>query len=78
MKKLSEKDIIVRYSARVDYHKLGYEYYKTHVFLKNKKSLQKLLSYIEGTTDMINVVRQIAPWDLEIVHFNNSFSSSEL
>ncbi len=73
VKRLKERGIIVRYSARIDYNKLGYEYYKTHIYLKNKKSVQKIYSYVESTTDMINVLEQIAPWDMEIVQFNTSF-----
>lgn len=73
VKSLVKKGIIARFSARINYNKLGFEYYKTHIYLKNKKAFQKIYSYIENTTDMINVVKQIAPWDIEIVQFNTNF-----
>lgn len=72
-----EKDkIIIRYSAIVDYHKIGYEFYKSFVYLKkvDAKSMERIDNYVKNSKIIINLVRQIASWDLELVSFAKNFA----
>jgi len=73
---MEEKGIIIRYSAVIDYQKIGYEFHKAFVYLKNfdSKLLSELKDYVKNSNTIINMVRQIAPWDFEIVLFTRNFS----
>ena len=75
MKKLYDQRIIVRYIAKIDYQKLGYEFYKSLIYLKNfnSENLKKMIEYTENSKTILNVVQQVAPWDLEFVIFARSF-----
>ncbi len=76
MKNFEQEKIIIRYSACIDYHKLGYEFYKSFVYLKKVDSsvLARIETHIKNSDIMINLVRQIASWDLEIVSFARNFA----
>ena len=75
MKKLKEQGIIIRYTIAIDYQKIGYELYKANVYMKSfdKENIDEMMKYAEKSEKIINIVRQIAPWDLEFVVFANSF-----
>jgi Lrp/AsnC family leucine-responsive transcriptional regulator len=67
LKRLKEKRIIFSHTAKIDYSKLGYEFYKSFVFVKNydKKSEQKLLGYLEQNNNVIDYIRTVGPWTIE-------------
>lgn len=75
MKKLEESKIIIRYSAIINYQKIGYEFYKAFIYLKSflKEEIEVMLRYAEQSDTIINVVQQISPWDFEFVLFAQSF-----
>jgi len=79
MDKMESQQIIIKYAATIDYHKLGYEYYKAFVYLKDASSQQitAMYRYFEQSTTIINVVKQLAAWDLEIIIFARNFAEYE-
>ena len=68
IKKLEERKIIFRYTIRIDFTKLGDEFYKTFIYFKNFTSSdeQKLMEYTRKSPQIIHLVKQISPWDLEL------------
>ncbi|MDP3881728.1 MAG: winged helix-turn-helix transcriptional regulator [Nanoarchaeota archaeon] len=76
IKRLEEEKIIVRYTAVIDYQAIGYEFHKAFLYLKKYDAdfFNKISRYIEGNKIIINMVRQIAPWDLELVLFTKGFA----
>jgi DNA-binding Lrp family transcriptional regulator len=77
MAKLKEAGIIIRYSAMIDYHALGYERYKTFIYLHSasKADLVRMLTFVEKSSEIIHIVKQLAPWDFELVIFAKDFAS---
>jgi DNA-binding Lrp family transcriptional regulator len=73
MKKMEEQGIIIRYTIAIDYHKIGFELYKSSIYLKSSSKLNEIMKYAEQSDKIINIVKQIAPWDLEFVLFCKSF-----
>lgn len=75
MKKLEEQGVIIRYTIAIDYSKIGYEFYKASIYLKSfdKETIEFMLNYAEKSNTIINIVKQIAPWDIEFVIFARSF-----
>ena len=75
MKKLEKLGIIIRYTIYLDYRKIGYEMYKTFIYLGSysKEEIDEMLRYAEKSDKIINVVKQIAPWDFEFIIFARSF-----
>ncbi len=68
MRKLEEKNIIVRYLAKIDFNKLKYEFFKTFLYFKNltKQDEIRLFEYCRTQPNIIHLVRQISPWDVEL------------
>jgi Lrp/AsnC family transcriptional regulator for asnA, asnC and gidA len=68
MKRMEEQKIIARYTISIDYKKLGYEFYKTFLYFKNLNDddLKKLINYIENKPNIIHLIKQISPWDIEL------------
>ena len=68
IKKLEEKKIIFRYVAVIDYNKIGFELYKTFLYFKNLTKLdeQRLMQYTQQQPNIIHLVKQISPWDIEL------------
>lgn len=77
--RIESQGIIVKYCAMIDYHKIGYEYYKAFVYLKNSDSviIDKMYRYFEQSSTIINIVKQLGQWDLELVIFARSFAEYE-
>lgn len=75
MKKLEKLGVIIRYSIYINYQKIGYELYKAFIYLAsyNKEEINSILKYAEKSDKIINVVKQIAPWDLEFIIFAKNF-----
>lgn len=65
--KLIKREIITRFYAKIDFSKLGCEFYKAFLYLKcvSKDDLQKIINYHSNDPNIINMVRQISSWDLE-------------
>ncbi len=68
MRRLEERKIIFRYTIRLDFNKLGFEFYKTFLYFKNltKEDEQKLMEYTRRNQHIIHLMKQISPWDVEL------------
>lgn len=68
IKKLTQEKIIFRYIPKIDFNKLGYEFYKTFLYFKNlnKEDERKLMTYCQRNDKIIHLVKQISPWDIEL------------
>jgi DNA-binding Lrp family transcriptional regulator len=75
MKKLEKLGIIIRYTIYIDYRKIGYELYKTFIYLGShtKEEIENVMRYAEKSDKIINVVKQIASWDFEFIIFAKNF-----
>jgi len=68
LKKMEASKVIQFYSADIDYGKLGFEKYKMFVYV-NDYSVEieeRLMNFLKGRKNAINVVRVIGPWKLEV------------
>ncbi|MBM3232843.1 AsnC family transcriptional regulator [Candidatus Pacearchaeota archaeon] len=68
MRKLEEQEIIKRYTTHVDYSKLGYELYKTFLYFRclSSAELERFMEYVRKDQNIIHVIKQISPWDMEL------------
>ena len=68
LKRMEAQGIIVKYTIAIDYDLLGYELYKTFVYLKSteKDAIKRLLAHLLMDKNIIHVVKQISPWDIEL------------
>lgn len=75
MRKMEKNGVIIRYTIDLDYRKIGYEFYKTFIYLKkySKERINQIMSYAEKSDTIINIVKQIAPWDFEFILFTKNF-----
>ena len=76
IKNLEREKIIIRYTAVIDYQKIGYEFHKSFIYLKkaDDEFYGKFKNYVANSKIVINMVEQIAPWDIEIILFTKNFS----
>ena len=75
MKKLEKQGIIIRYTIEIDYNKIGYELYKAFIYLSNytQAEVNSMMNFAEKSNKIINVVKQIAPWEFELIVFVKDF-----
>lgn len=68
IKRLEEKKIISRYTTKIDFNFLGYEFYKTFLYFHNltKADELKLMEYTRKNPNIIHLIKQISPWDIEL------------
>lgn len=68
MKKLEQKGIIANYKVIIDFNKLGFEFFKTFLYFKNlnKEDEERLMEYTRKVPEIIHMVKQISPWDVEL------------
>jgi len=67
-KKLEEQGIIGKYYAIIDYNRIGMEFYKTFLYFDSisPKDEKKLYEICSQDPNIIHMVRQITPWDVEL------------
>ncbi len=68
LKRIEEKKIIYRYMASINHNKLGHEFFKTFLYFRNlnRKDEEKLMEYTRKIPQIIHMVKQISPWDVEL------------
>ncbi len=68
IKRLEEKKIISRYTTKIDFNLLGYEFYKTFLYFHNltKADELKLMEYLRKNPNIIHLIKQISPRDIEL------------
>jgi DNA-binding Lrp family transcriptional regulator len=68
IKNMEQKGIIAKYTAVLDYHKLGLEFYKTFLYFDSfsKQDEKKLFEIVKQDPNILHIVTLIAPWDIEL------------
>jgi Lrp/AsnC family leucine-responsive transcriptional regulator len=68
MKRLEQKGIIAKYYAVLDHNKLGMEFYKSFLYFESlsPEDERKLYEICRHDPNIIHMVRQITPWDIEL------------
>ncbi len=68
IKKMEKLKIINAYGLSFNYTKIGYEYFKTFIFLKHSKTSEdkKLLEFAKTHPNVLRGVRMVGPWEMEL------------
>lgn len=76
MKNMEENSIIKKYTLLIDYKKIGYELYKTFIYFKSldTEEFDRFMKYAQNQSNIIHIVKQISPWDLELEIMCNGFN----
>ncbi len=72
IKKLEKAGIIQRYTITSDWPKIGYQWYKADVVLKDPKKMQTIAAYIEGNPHLIHRIASLGYVDLELTFALNT------
>lgn len=75
LRKLESDEIIKKYTIKLNYQELGYEFYKTFLYFKSldKLEITRLKQYILNNKNIIHMVKQISPWDIELETMCSSY-----
>jgi Lrp/AsnC family transcriptional regulator, leucine-responsive regulatory protein len=67
IKRLEKEKIIIRYSANIDYNKLGYLFCKTLIHTNNisKDKIKEIYDYCEEQPNIFAITTTLGPWDIE-------------
>jgi len=74
--KLILEGIIQGFRADIDIFKIGYQYYKADIFLKNYEDRSKIIKYVLNNPNLIRIDKSVGVSDLELeflVKNNNDF-----
>lgn len=68
VRRLEESGVVARYAVKLDHTKMGMEFYKSFLYFDGLgvESEKKLMEFCRGHPNILNVVRQISPWDVEL------------
>lgn len=67
IKKLVKTGVILRYSINIDWPKMGYQWYKADIILKDSKKLQQIMDYIITNPYFFSRMASLGYVDLELV-----------
>jgi Lrp/AsnC family transcriptional regulator, leucine-responsive regulatory protein len=75
-KRLEQEGVIQRYRALVDHRRLRMEMYKTFLYLEgfSPDTEKKLFSFCKTHPNIVNYVKVIAPWSIELEMIVESYS----
>ena len=73
IKKLKEKGIIQGYVTFLDVKKLGYQFFKICIFLKNMKDAEKIIQFGVNHPNVIHVIETVGSWEIEFEVETKSF-----
>jgi Lrp/AsnC family transcriptional regulator, leucine-responsive regulatory protein len=76
LKRLVEKGIIIMFKAEIAFDKLEFEFFKTFLYTQNlsKTKENELITYFKNHPNILHMVRQISPWDIELEIMVKSYS----
>ena len=72
IKRLVKTGVIINYTINTDYPKIGYQFYKADIILKNFEIKQKIIDYIEKNPNLWGRVTSLGYVDLEITFSLNN------
>jgi Lrp/AsnC family leucine-responsive transcriptional regulator len=72
IKKLETTGVIQRYTITIDWPKIGYQWYKADVVLKDPTKMQKIVGYIENNPHLIHRIASLGYVDLELTFALNN------
>jgi DNA-binding Lrp family transcriptional regulator len=72
IKKLMKTGVILRYSVNIDYPKIGYQWYKADIILKDSEKKQQIADYIENNPNLLHRIASLGYVDLELTFALNN------
>ena len=72
IKNLVKMGVIMNYSISIDWPKIGYQWYKADVVLKNPKKMQQILDYVITNPNFFCRVSSLGYVDLELMFILNN------
>ena len=72
IKKLVNTSVIVHYSINIDWPKIGYEWYKVDIVLKDPEKMQQIVDHIENNPNLYYRFASLGYVDLELVFALNN------
>lgn len=75
IKNLQKMGIIQSFRISVNLEKMGYEFCKAFIYLKNinKEKLNSFVSHCKSNENILNIVTCVGPWDLELEFETENF-----
>ena len=70
--KLVKTGVIQRYTINIDWPKIGYQWYKADVVLKNPENMQKIVDYIENNPNLLHRIASLGYVYLELTFALNN------
>jgi DNA-binding Lrp family transcriptional regulator len=74
IKKLIEKEVIQWFRTSIDFTKLGYQWYKVDIILKDQKKLSQIVNYLSNNPNFIAVDKTLGYVDLELEFYLHNIS----
>ena len=72
IKKLVKTGIILRFSIGIDWPKIGYQWYKADIFLKDSKKMQQIIDYIKINPYFFCLLVSLGYVDMELLFILNN------
>ena len=72
IKNLEKIGIIINYTLNIDWPKIGYQWYKADVVLKDPKEKEKIIDYIENNPNLVYRIASFGYVDLELAFALNN------
>jgi DNA-binding Lrp family transcriptional regulator len=74
IKKLIKSGVISVYGIDVDWPKIGYQWYKADIVLKDPEKRQKIVGYIENNPNLLFKILSLGYVDLELAFTLNNIN----
>ncbi len=72
IKRLAKTGVIVHYTINIDWPKIGYQYFKADIVLKDTEKRQKIVEYMENNPNLLWRVASLGYVDLELTFYLNN------
>jgi DNA-binding Lrp family transcriptional regulator len=72
IKKLVKTGVIVNYTINIDWPKIGYQWYKADIVLKDPEKIQKIVEYIQNNPNLLYRIVSLGYVDLELIFILNN------
>jgi len=72
IKKLVKTGVIIRYTINIDWPKIGYQWFKADIVLKDPEKMQKIADYVQNNPNLLFRVASLGYVDLELTFILNN------